>query len=36
MKEILSSISVFENIKHIDEAGNEYWKARELGKMLEL
>jgi len=27
--------SVFENIKHIDEYGNEYWFARELQKVLE-
>ena len=26
---------VFEDIKHIDEFGNEYWYARELGKILE-
>ena len=26
--------TVFENIKHIDEAGNEYWEARELQKIL--
>ena len=26
---------VFEDIKHIDELGNEYWLARELGKILE-
>ncbi len=26
---------VFEDIKHIDEFGNEYWLARELGKILE-
>ena len=26
---------VFEDIKHIDENGNEYWYARELGKILE-
>lgn len=26
---------VFENIKHIDENGNEYWLARELQKVLE-
>ncbi len=26
---------VFENIKHIDEYGNEYWKARELQEILE-
>ena len=24
-----------EDIKHIDEFGNEYWSARELGKILE-
>ena len=35
MNEILSSISVFENIKHIDEFGNEYWSARELKDVLE-
>ena len=27
--------SVFENIKHIDEFGNEFWYARELQKILE-
>ena len=26
---------IFEDIKHIDETGNEYWLARELGKILE-
>ena len=26
---------IFENIKHIDEFGNEYWSARELQKVLE-
>ena len=26
--------SVFENIKHIDEFGNEFWYARELSKVL--
>lgn len=26
---------IFENIKHIDEYGNEYWYARELSKVLE-
>lgn len=26
--------SIFESIKHIDEFGNEYWYARELGKIL--
>lgn len=27
--------SVFENIKHIDENGNEFWHARELQQVLE-
>ena len=27
--------SIFENIKHIDENGNEFWEARELQKVLE-
>ena len=27
--------NIFENIKHIDEYGNEYWYARELSKVLE-
>ena len=27
--------NIFENIKHIDELGNEYWYARELQKVLE-
>ncbi len=27
--------NIFENIKHIDEEGNEYWLARELQKALE-
>ena len=26
---------MFEDIKHIDEEGNEYWSARELTKVLE-
>ena len=26
---------IFEDIKHIDEESNEYWLARELGKILE-
>ena len=26
---------IFEDIKHIDEYGNEYWYARELSKVLE-
>lgn len=25
---------IFESIKHIDEKGNEYWEARELGQIL--
>jgi DNA-damage-inducible protein D len=29
------SNKAFEDIKHIDEAGNEYWLARELQKVLE-
>ena len=27
--------NTFENIKHIDDYGNEYWYARELSKVLE-
>ena len=27
--------STFENIKHLDEMGNEYWYARELQKALD-
>ena len=27
--------NIFENIKHIDGYGNEYWYARELSKVLE-
>lgn len=27
--------TVFEDIKHIDEYGNEYWLARELQNVLE-
>ena len=27
--------SIFENIKHIDEEGREYWEARELQRILE-
>ena len=29
------SNKTFENIKHIDDYGNEYWYARELSKVLE-
>mgnify|MGYP004568816491 FL=1 len=25
---------IFEDIKHIDEKGNEYWEARELQRIL--
>jgi DNA-damage-inducible protein D len=36
MNEIKEYIEkVFENIKHIDKNGNEYWLARELQKVLE-
>lgn len=27
--------NIFENIKHIDKEGNEYWEARELQKVLD-
>ena len=27
--------NIFENIKHVDECGNEYWPARDLSKVLE-
>ena len=30
-----SRLPIFEQIKQIDENGNEYWTARELGKILE-
>ncbi len=30
----LTTSSIFERIKHIDEKGNEYWEARELQKVL--
>lgn len=36
MKEIINyTEKVFENIKHIDEEGNEYWKAKDLMSLLE-
>ena len=37
MKEIKEKYtkSIFENIKHVDEYGNEFWYARELQKVLE-
>ena len=31
----LTTSSIFETIKHIDEKGNEYWYARELQKVLD-
>lgn len=34
MNDLELSSSIFENIKHIDEFGNEYWNARELQKTL--
>ena len=34
MKEIYNNDNTFEDIKHIDENGNEYWYARELQKIL--
>ena len=35
MKEIKEYTNkIFEDIKHVDESGNEYWEARELQKML--
>lgn len=36
MKEIeLYSEKIFDDIKHVDEYGNEYWLARELMKVLQ-
>ena len=37
MKKIVDRYTnnIFENIKHMDEYGNEYWYARELSKILE-
>ncbi len=35
MKELEINNSLFENIKHLDEEGNEYWLARELMPLLE-
>ncbi len=34
MNELEINNSIFENIKHVDENGNEYWYARELMKAL--
>ena len=35
MQKLEINNTIFENIKHIDENGNEYWSARELMKVLE-
>ena len=35
MKEIEENNKSFEDIKHIDEFGEEYWYARELQKVLD-
>ena len=35
MNEIKINNEIFENIKHIDEFGQEYWEARELQKALD-
>ena len=35
MNELMLNNSIFENIKHIDENGNEYWEARELQRVLQ-
>ena len=35
MNELKNTNNIFENIKHIDEFGNEYWYARELMTILE-
>ena len=35
MNDLKTSRSIFENIKHMDEFGNEYWYARELMLVLE-
>ena len=34
MNELRINNNIFENIKHIDKKGNEYWLARELQKVL--
>lgn len=35
MNNIIIDYNTFENIKHIDEDGNEFWYARELQHVLE-
>ena len=34
MNNLKTTNSIFDNIKHIDENGLEYWNARELQKTL--
>ncbi|MDO8365453.1 MAG: DNA damage-inducible protein D [Saprospiraceae bacterium] len=34
-KQLQNSTPIFEQIKRLDENGNEYWSARDLGKVLE-
>ena len=34
MNELITNKTIFEDIKHIDEFGNEYWEARELMRAL--
>lgn len=34
MKELEVNLTMFDNIKHIDLDGNEYWSARELQRVL--
>ena len=33
MNEIEKRYNMFENIKHVDEEGKEYWEGRELQKV---
>ena len=35
MNELMLNNSIFENVKHVDENGNDYWLARELMVVLE-
>ena len=35
MNDLIINYNMFESIKHIDELGNEYWKARELMPVLQ-
>ena len=35
MNDLIINYDVFESIKHIDEFGFEYWKARELMHVLQ-